>query len=583
MHTRIALPLVLLFASACAQLPEGSQPGALEQPQAAVPVEKAAPHPAGTVAIPADPAVKAFPQATGKNASAAPPSADTTVSPQASPLLAPPVAVDPVATQPRAARPPFFAKAFRNERPAAQPAPVAVANSSTTTAAPAPALAVPAAESTGVEADAPSKSLWTRITRGFSMAPLDNDLVHDWESWYSNRPDYVARMIDRSSHFLFHIVEQVEKRGMPMEIALLPMVESAYNPVAYSRSHASGIWQFIASTGKNYGLRQNWWYDGRRDVIAATDAALDYLEKLYGMFGDWQLALASYNWGEGAVSRAIERNRAKGLPTNYESLTMPPETRGYIPKLVAVKNIILNPARYGLQIADIPNEPYFETVKLKRHIDLALAAKFADMPLDEFKFLNPGHSKPVIRAGESERIVLPKHKVATFMANVEQTDKPLVSWEAVTLRPGEKAERVAAQHGMTLAELKQLNGLQHQKRLVVGQPLLVPIKEPVTDPKLPDLPTTPVPLQKAMQAAKAASVRTAAPLRTGAHRAAQKGAVHKPATAKTPVVQKSRKPVAAPQLRAESGKRVKVVTNKPGAPKKMPAAPQSRVRVAAAK
>jgi membrane-bound lytic murein transglycosylase D len=231
------------------------------------------------------------------------------------------------------------AKAFRNDRPAPQPtaAAAAAANAPTTTAAPASAtVAAPAAAPTDTEADAASKSLWTRVTRGFSMAPLDNDLVREWENWYSNRPDYVARMIDRSSHFLFHIVEQVEKRGMPMEIALLPMVESAYNPVAYSRSHAVGIWQFISSTGKDYGLRQNWWYDGRRDVIAATDAALDYLEKLHGMFGDWQLALASYNWGEGAVSRAIERNRARGLPTNYESLTMPPETRGYIPKLVAV-------------------------------------------------------------------------------------------------------------------------------------------------------------------------------------------------------------------------------------------------------
>jgi membrane-bound lytic murein transglycosylase D len=583
MHTRIALPLVLLLASACAQLPEASQPGGVEQPQAAAAAEKVSPGFTASVAAPAAAAVRAVPQPP-KTASAPVSSADSVDSSQASPSLPAPVAVASVATQPRPARPPFFAKAFRNDRPAPQTPAVAPATAPTTGAAPASAvLAAAAPGSTDAEAEAASKSLWTRITRGFSMAPLENDLVHEWENWYSNRPDYVARMVDRSSHFLFHIVEQVEKRGMPMEIALLPMVESAYNPVAYSRSHAVGIWQFISSTGKDYGLRQNWWYDGRRDVIAATDAALDYLEKLHGMFGDWQLALASYNWGEGAVSRAVERNRAKGLPTNYESLTMPPETRGYIPKLMAVKNIILNPARYGLQIADIPNEPYFETVKLKRHIDLALAAKFADMPLDEFKFLNPGHSKPVIRAGESERIVLPKHKVAAFMASVEHTDKPLVSWEAVTLKAGEKAERVAAQHGMTLAELKQLNGLQHQKRLVVGQPLLVPIKEPVAEPKLPDIPSNPVPLQKAMQAAKAASVRTAMPVKTSAHRAAQKGAVHKPAAAKASVVQKGRKPVAAPQLRAENGKRVKVVAAKPSAAKKMPAAPQSRVRVAVAK
>jgi membrane-bound lytic murein transglycosylase D len=441
-----------------------------------------------------------------------------------------------------------------------------------------------AATLAGGDAEAPSKSLWPRITKGFAMAPFESDLVRDWENWYASRPDYVARMIDRSSHFLFHIVEQVEKRGMPMEIALLPMIESAYNPVAYSRAHASGIWQFIPSTGKNFGLRQNWWYDGRRDVIAATDAALDYLEKLYRMFGDWQLALASYNWGEGAVSRAMERNRAKGLPTDYENLTVPTETRGYIPKLVAVKNIILNPARYGLQIADIPNESYFEIVKLKRHIDVKLAAKLADMPLDEFKFLNPGHSKPVIRAGEAERIVLPKHKVETFLANVEKHDKPLVSWEAVTLRRGEKAERVAAQHGMTLAELKQVNGLQSQKKLVVGQPLLVPLKADDPTPNLPDLPATPISLPKAVQAAKAtAHTKTLqaknASGKHGVHKAAQKGAVHKGAAQKA-VVQKGRK-APVQQLRAENGKRVKVVAAKPASAKKPVS--QQREKIAAAK
>src|SRR5688572_15174546 len=253
---------------------------------------------------------------------------------------------------------------------------------------------------------APPKTVWDRIRSGYAMTPIESDLIRNWENWYSSRPDYVARMIDRSSHFLFHIVEEVEKRRMPLEVALLPMIESAYNPVAYSRAHASGIWQFIPSTGKDFGLRQNWWYDGRRDVVAATNAALDYLEKLYGMFNDWNLALASYNWGEGAVGRAMERNRVKGLPTDYESLTMPAETRSYIPKLIAVKNIITNPARFGLTIADITNEPYFDTVTVKRHIDVKLAAKFAEMTPEEFKFLNPGHSKLVIKAGEAERIVL---------------------------------------------------------------------------------------------------------------------------------------------------------------------------------
>src|SRR5436190_6388960 len=360
-----------------------------------------------------------------------------------------------------------------------------------------------AAQAPEATPEPPVRSLWPRINAGFTLPPMDNELVREWESWYANRPGYVARMIDRSRRFLFHIVEEVEKRGMPMEIALLPMTESAYNPVAYSRSHASSMWQFIPSTGKDFGLRQNWWYDGRRDVIAATEAALDYLQKLHGMFGDWQLALAAYNWGEGAVGRAIERNRAKGLPTDYESLTLPPETRGYVPKLVAVKNIISNPARYSLAIADIPNESYFDTVTLKRHIDMKLAAKLAEMPPDEFKFLNPGHNKPVIKAGEAERILLPRHKLGVFLANLEKHHQPLVSWQAVTLRPGQKPEQVAAQHGMTLSELKQVNGLVPQQRIVTGQPLLVPLKEGEANPQLPDLPATPLSLPKALRAARA--------------------------------------------------------------------------------
>lgn len=449
-------------------------------------------------------------------------------------------------------------------------APAAKRVPSQTAAADAAAAEAAAAEAAARELAA--KSLWTRVRNGFAMPPFETDLVRDWENWYASRPDYVARMIDRSSRILFHVVEQVEKRGMPMEVALLPMIESAYNPVAYSRSHASGIWQFIPSTGRDYGLRQNWWYDGRRDILKATDAALDYLQKLYGMFGDWQLALAAYNWGEGAVGRAMEKNRAKGLPTDYENLTMPPETRGYIPKLMAVKNIISNPARFGLTIADVPNEPYFETVTVKQHIDLKVAAKLAELSIEEFKFLNPGHNKPVIKAGEAERIVLPKHKVVTFLANFEKHDKPLVSWQAVTFRKGDKAEKVAAEHGMTLAELKQVNGLANQKRLVIGQPLLVPVKGGVENPSLPDLPVNPVPLQKAFIAAK-----------TSAHsRKLQPGHGRKVVVERASTRVAHRTPTRhagkpAPHLRAEAGKRVKVVA----AAKKPAAKPAGKVKVAA--
>lgn len=381
----------------------------------------------------------------------------------------------------------------------------------------------------------PPADLWQRVRSGYKMNDLNNPLVREWEVWYSSRPDYMARMVERSSRYLHHIVEELERRNMPTEIALLPMIESAYNPQAYSRAHASGLWQFIPSTGKHYGLRQNWWYDGRRDVIAATNAALDYLEKLYTQFGDWDLALASYNWGEGAVSRAIAKNQAKGLAGDYESLTMPAETRGYVPKLQAVKNIIANPARFGMQLASIPNEPYFATVSTKRHIDLKLAAKFAEMPLEEFKFLNPAHNKPVIKAGSTENIILPKHKVQTFLTNLENHDKPLVSWQAHTVKAGEKPEKIAAKHGISLTELKQINGIKGKKKISTGQSLLVPITGSA-DPHLPDLPAQPVTLPKAVKAARNAQKKGAKTQKVATKRATGKktAAAGKRVTTKIP-------------------------------------------------
>lgn len=383
----------------------------------------------------------------------------------------------------------------------------------TVAAAPAAAILPPAATTAVAEAPAgatvpppaepvvppPPRDVWERIRAGFTLPAMDSKLVRDWENYYASKPDYVAGMVERGSHYLFHIVEEVERRKMPAEIALLPMIESAYNPQAYSRAHASGLWQFIPSTGRLYGLRQNWWYDGRRDVIAATSAALDYLEKLHAQFGDWELALASYNWGEGAVARAVARNQARGLPADYASLTMPAETRNYLPKLIAVKNIIADPARFGIQLASVPNAPYFEAVTVKRHIDVKLAAKFAEMPLDEFKFLNPAHNKQVIKA-YAETIVLPRDKVAVFHANLENNEQPLVSWQAHTVRPGEKPEKIAAKYGMSVAELKQVNNISSRNKFRTGQPLLVPVKAGA-EPNLPDLPATPVSLTRAYKTA----------------------------------------------------------------------------------
>ncbi|MGH8799098.1 MAG: transglycosylase SLT domain-containing protein, partial [Casimicrobiaceae bacterium] len=210
-----------------------------------------------------------------------------------------------------------------------------------------PAVSVEDPEAITVPLPPDNGDLWERIRLGFAMPDLDTPQVKKAADWYAANPDYVGRMVERSRRYLYYIVGQVEKRGMPMEIALLPMIESAFNPMAYSKSRASGIWQFMPKTGKTYGMEQNWWFDERRDIVAATDGALDYLEKLYQEFGDWRLALAAYNWGDGSVRRAIAANARRHLPTDYLSLKMPAETRAYVPKLQAIENIVRDPKVYG--------------------------------------------------------------------------------------------------------------------------------------------------------------------------------------------------------------------------------------------
>ncbi|MCR4297567.1 MAG: transglycosylase SLT domain-containing protein, partial [Gallionella sp.] len=319
--------------------------------------------------------------------------------------------------------------------------------------------------------------LWVRIRNGFAMRDLDSKLVAKHEQWYASRPDYVARMTERARRYLYYITEEVERRGMPSEIALLPMIESAFNPGAYSTARASGIWQFIPSTGKNFGMEQNWWYDGRRDVISATNGALDYLQKLHGMFGDWELALAAYNWGEGAVQRAQARNRKHGLPVNYTSLKMPKETRSYVPKLLAVKNIIADPASFGLVLQDIPDELYFAAISTTKHIDVKLAAQLADIPMEEFEALNPAHNRPVILQDSSDLILLPVGAVETFLANMESYDKPLVSWQPYQPKKGERLDRLAPRFGLSVEKLKSVNGLSRRTMISTGQTLLVPIND----------------------------------------------------------------------------------------------------------
>jgi membrane-bound lytic murein transglycosylase D len=357
----------------------------------------------------------------------------------------------------------------------------------TSTAAPPPAsletvdLAPLPAAAPPIDLTAQHDDLWDRIRNGFAMQNLDSPLVKRHQNWYENQPEYLRRVVERSRRYMHHIIDELEKRGMPTELALLPIVESSYNPLAISTARASGLWQFIPSTGRNYKLDQTWWVDERRDVLASTDAALEYLQYIYEMHGDWQLALASYNWGEGAVSRAIAKNRAKKLPTDYASLKMPKETQNYVPKLQALKNLLLDRERWAaLEIPSLPNKPFFGTVAKPADMDVKMAARFAEMPLDEFRALNPAHNRPVIKGDLP--IILPADKVETFLSNYAQNEDPLVNWHTYTFQKTDNLEKLAARVGLTVAQLKAINGVTGRKAKVVpGQALLLPSQELVDD------------------------------------------------------------------------------------------------------
>jgi membrane-bound lytic murein transglycosylase D len=315
--------------------------------------------------------------------------------------------------------------------------------------------------------------IWDRIRTGFAIPNIDTPLVAEQQAWFLSHPDYLRRAVDRSSLYLFHIVEELNKRGMPTELALLPFVESAYNPMAYSRAHASGMWQFIPGTGRDYNLKQDWWRDDRRDVIASTDAALTYLQTIYEMHGDWHLALASYNWGEGSVKRAIERNQAAGLPTDYLSLSMPDETRNYVPKLQALKNIIANPGAFGVTLPRIDNEPYFAVVPRERDMDVRTAARLANMTLEDFRALNPSFNRPIIRASSDTPLLVPADRAADFTNGMRAQSATLATWQAHTVQRKETVEKIAARYGMTSAALREVNGLAPRAQVRPGQGLLV--------------------------------------------------------------------------------------------------------------
>ena len=317
--------------------------------------------------------------------------------------------------------------------------------------------------------------MWDRIRRGFAMPDLQSDLVQDREQWYATRPDYMLRMTERSSKYLFHIVEELERRGMPTELALLPYIESAFNPQAVSSAKAAGMWQFMPATGNYFDLKQNAFRDDRRDVLASTRAALDYLQKLYGMFGDWQLALAAYNWGEGSVSRAIARNQKLGLGTSYSELTMPAETRLYVPKLQAVKNIVANPDAFKAELPLIENHPYFQTVDITHDIDVSLVSSLAGIREDDFRALNPSFKRPVILAAGTPQVLLPWDNAKVFQRNLEaRREGQYASWTVWTVPSTMTVTDASQRVGISETDLRNLNNIPPRMMIKAGSALMVP-------------------------------------------------------------------------------------------------------------
>ncbi|MDQ2068952.1 lytic transglycosylase [Natronospira bacteriovora] len=324
------------------------------------------------------------------------------------------------------------------------------------------------------------EDVWERMRRGFAMESRENNRIDPQIRWHQRYPGYMDRVATRAEPFLTYILDEIEARGMPTEMALVPIVESAYDPFAYSHGRAAGMWQFIPSTGRHFGLKQNWWYDGRRDFIAATDAALTYLESLANRFGgDYELALAAYNAGGGNVSRAMRTARQRGQDTDYWSLRLPRETMHYVPKVLALREIIAHPEEYGVSLRPIDNEPRIAVVELDGQIDLALAARLADMDIDEVYRLNAGFNRWATDPDGPHRLVVPIDRKEAFeqaLAELDPGDR--IRWVRHRIESGESLNRIARNYNTTVELLQDVNELRSHV-IRAGDHLLVP--QPMAD------------------------------------------------------------------------------------------------------
>jgi membrane-bound lytic murein transglycosylase D len=317
--------------------------------------------------------------------------------------------------------------------------------------------------------------LFDRMRAGFAFDEVQEPAIDVQLVWLEHNPDYLERVFQRAQRYMYHIVTEVEARGMPLEFALLPVVESAYEPFAYSRSRAAGLWQFIPDTGSRFGLKRDWWYDGRRDVIESTRAALDYLQALHDQFnGDWLLAIAAYNVGENSVQRELDFNRANGKPTDFWHLRLPAETRAYVPKLLALKRLMAEPERYGLEFAAIPNEPYFAVIDTDSQIDLKIAAQLAGTSYDELVALNPGYNRWATDPEGPHRMVVPIDNADAFdtaLKTLGPDDRVRFATHEVTRK--DTLAMIAKQYGSSVAVITKINELKGGK-LTPGETLKIP-------------------------------------------------------------------------------------------------------------
>ena len=323
------------------------------------------------------------------------------------------------------------------------------------------------------------ENIWKVVNKGYGIPDPKKKwakkVVKKYERWYSEHPVYTYRMFERTKRYIYYVVQEVKKRNMPMEIALLPIIESAYNPIARSNMKAVGLWQFIPSTGKNYGLKQNWWKDERSNVILSTNASLNYLEKLYKQFGTWELALAGYNAGEGKVAREIKKNKRRKRPTDYYTISLPRETDEYVSKLIAMKHIIQNPSKFNVDVPYIPNTPYFGEVTLTEQMDIDLILKLADISSEEFELLNAHHKRPLIpKEQEPTIILLPKYKIETYNKNLAEHNEPLSNWVLYKPKRKESIMKVAKRFDINLSTFKRINSLNGRVTFRRNSTVLIP-------------------------------------------------------------------------------------------------------------